>query len=180
MLFSVKSKPAQGSTKAAPASKVRSRVRKTWRAKLADDKELPKVLELEGVRAARWGGRTMVIARPRDVDQLIRSIRKGRTATINDLRRELAKAHGTETACPITTGIFAWIAAHAAAEDEADGRQRITPWWRVLKDGDKLNPKYPGGVEEQARRLCAEGHRVEHGRVIRDEGGKLKSGRSSH
>ncbi len=167
-MFCVKSKPARGSTKAAPVSKIGSRVRKTWRSKLADDKDLPKVLELDGIRAARWGGRTMVIARTRDVDQLIRGIRKGRTATINDLRRQLAEAHGTETACPITTGIFAWIAAHAAAEDEADGKKRVTPWWRVLKDGDKLNPKYPGGVEDQARRLRAEGHPVERGRVIRD------------
>ena len=92
-----------------------------------------------------------------------------------DLRRHLAKSHGAETACPMTTGIFAWIAAHAAAEEEAAGRLRVTPWWRILKDGDKLNPKYPGGAEEQARRLRAEGHRVERGRVIRDEGGKLKS-----
>lgn len=49
---------------------------------------------------------------------------------------------------------------------EAGGRQGlpkvipITPWWRVLKEGGKLNPKCPGGVEEQAKRLRAEGHEL--------------------
>ena len=108
----------------------------------------------------------MAIPAPREVDALIRKIRKGRTATINDLRIAVAKRHGATTGCPITTGIFTWIAAHAAAEDEAAGRKRITPWWRVLKVGGKLNPKFPGGIAEQARRLRAEGHAIEKGKLI--------------
>jgi hypothetical protein len=144
-----------------------ARPRKSWREKLADDKDLPKVVKLETAAAAkRWGGRTMIIARPRDVDALIRTLRKGRVATINDLRARLARRYQTETACPITTGIFSWIAAHAAAEDEAAGRKRITPWWRVLKEGMKLNPKFPGGVAEHARRLRAERHKILKGRVV--------------
>ena len=155
----------QGPSAKGKATRVAKR-RKTWREKLADDKDLPKVLQLDEREAARWGGRTMVIGRPRDVDALIRKIRKGKTATINQLRSQLAAAHRTETACPITTGIFSWIAAHAAMEDEAEGKTRVTPWWRVLKEGGKLNPKYPGGLEEQARRLRAEGQVVEQGRVV--------------
>ncbi len=123
--------------------------RKTWREKLADDKGLPKVIKLEAAAAKRWGGRTMIIPAPREVDAVIRTIRKGRTA--------LARKHGTETTYPITTGIFSWIAAHAAMEDEAAGKKRITPWWRVLKSDGKLNPKFPGGIAEQARRLAVEG-----------------------
>ncbi len=130
--------------------------RKTWREKLADDKGLPKIGKVEGKMTLRWGRGTMVIPAPREVDALIRKIPKGRTATIKDLRAKLAAKHGVDICCPITTGIFAWIAAHAAAEDEADGKKRITPWWRLLKSDGKLNPKYPGGVEEQARRLAAE------------------------
>lgn len=131
--------------------------RKTWREKLADDKGLPTVAKLEGKLSQRWGTGTMDIPAPREVDAMIRTIRKGRTATLNDLRAILAKKHGVEVCCPITTGIFTWIAAHASAEHEAEGKKRITPWWRVLKSDGKLNPKYPGGVEEQARRLFAEG-----------------------
>ena len=60
----------------------------------------------------------------------------------------------------MTTGIFAWIAAHAAEESENDGASRITAYWRTLKAGGELNPKYPGGVANVRRRLQAEGHRV--------------------
>ncbi|MEY4384970.1 MAG: hypothetical protein RLY20_253 [Verrucomicrobiota bacterium] len=140
--------------------------RKTWREKLADDKGLPRVFRIQPEKQKRWGKGTMAIPAPREVDALIRKIRKGRVATINDLRMAVAKKHGATVGCPITTGIFSWIAAHAAAEDEAEGKKRITPWWRVLKVGNKLNPKFPGGVHEQARRLRAEGHKVVAGKLL--------------
>lgn len=38
--------------------------------------------------------------------------------------------------------------------------ERLTPWWRVLKKGGFLNPKYPGGTDYQAALLEAEGVRV--------------------
>ena len=141
--------------------------RKTWREKLADDKGLPRVFRIQPEKRKRWGSGTMAIPAPREVDALIRRIRKGRVATINDLRAAVAKNHGATIGCPVTTGIFSWIAAHAAAEDEAAGRERITPWWRVLKVGDRLNPKFPGGLKEQAKRLRAEGHTVQGGKLIR-------------
>jgi alkylated DNA nucleotide flippase Atl1 len=132
----------------------------SWREKLADDKGLPKVITISGKLRKSWGTGTCAIPAPREVDALIRRVPKGRLATINLLRAAIAKARGATIGCPITTGIFTWIAAHAAAEDEADGRKRVTPWWRVLKEGGKLNPKFPGGVEEQAKRLRAEGHEI--------------------
>lgn len=131
--------------------------RKTWREKLADDKGLPKVIPIEGKLSRRWGTGSMVIPAPREVDAMIRTIRRGRTITLNELRAKLAKKHGANVCCPITAGIFTWIAAHAAAEAEAEGRKRITPWWRVLKSDGTLNPKFPGGAAEQRRRLRAEG-----------------------
>jgi hypothetical protein len=63
-------------------------------------------------------------------------------------------------ACPITTGIFAWIAAHAADEAEREGKKRVTPYWRTLKTGGELNLKYPGGAANLRMRLEAEGHEV--------------------
>lgn len=134
--------------------------RKTWTEKLADDKGLPKVGRIEGKMSKRWGEGTMVIPAPREVNELMRKIPRGRISTINDLRQQLAARHGVTIGCPITTGIFAWIAAHAAAEQEGEGKKRITPWWRTVKTGGELNPKYPGGAEEQARRLREEGHQV--------------------
>jgi hypothetical protein len=134
--------------------------KKSWREKLADDKGLPKVETVSGKMAQRWGTGIMVIPAPREVDALMRQVPKGRLVTINELRSALAKKHKAGFACPITTGIFSWIAAHAAAEAEAEGARRITPYWRTLKTGGEVNPKYPGGVDALAKRLRAEGHKI--------------------
>jgi len=90
----------------------------------------------------------------------MKEVPRGRVVTINELRAALARAHKTDFTCPITTGIFAWIAAHAAAEDEADGKKRITPYWRTLKADGEINPKYPGGAKGNAKKLRAEGHKI--------------------
>lgn len=120
-------------------------MKKSWREKLADAKDLPK---------------TMVIPSPAEVDAVMRRVPKGRVATIAEVHAALARAHGTDIACPMTTGIFAWIAAHAAEEARAADAKRITPWWRTLKSGGELNPKNPGGIAAQKRLLEAEGHAV--------------------
>lgn len=132
--------------------------KKSWRKKLADDKDLPKVIRLNAAAAVRWGGKTLVIAAPREVDAAMRTVPPGRVTTINELRAALARKHRTEAACPITTGIFFWIAAHAAEESAAVGETQTTPYWRTLKKDGELNPKYPGGIPAQRRKLTAEGH----------------------
>jgi hypothetical protein len=133
---------------------------KTWREKLADDKGLPKVGKVTGKMTKRWGTGVMVIPAPREVDELMRKVPRGKLVTINELRAALAGKHSADFACPITTGIFAWIAAHAAEEAAAEGGKKITPYWRTLKAGGELNAKYPGGIAAIKRRLRAEGHRV--------------------
>jgi alkylated DNA nucleotide flippase Atl1 len=137
------------------------RTRKTWREKLYDSKGLPKVTRIAGRMIRRWGAGTVVIPAPKEVDDLMKKVPKGKIVTLNDLRATLARRHNATIACPITTGIFAWIAAHAAEEDAAEGWKRITPYWRTLKVGGLLNEKYPGGVAAQKRKLEAEGHTIE-------------------
>jgi hypothetical protein len=135
-------------------------MKKSWREKLADDKGLPKVCDVRPGKGIRAGAGRMVIAAPREVDDLMRQVPKGRIVTINELRAALAKKHKADFACPITTGIFSWISANAAAEGEAEGKKRITPYWRTLKAGGEVNPKYPGGTDALAKRLRAEGHKI--------------------
>jgi alkylated DNA nucleotide flippase Atl1 len=134
--------------------------KKSWREKLADDKDLPKIGEAGGKYSQHWGVGRFVIPAPREVDALMKQVPKGRVVTINELRAALARKHKTDFACPLTTGIFSWIAAHAAAEAEAAGKKRVTPFWRTLKTGGEINPKYPGGVEQITKRLRAEGHQI--------------------
>ena len=134
--------------------------KKTWQEKLADDKGFPKVCPIDATRSKRWGTGTFVIPAPMEVDRLMRQVPRGRVTTIDELRKTLARRHGATIACPITTGIFSWIAAHAAAEAESEGKTRTTPFWRTLKSNGELNPKYPGGTAELALRLTAEGHKI--------------------
>ncbi len=138
--------------------------KKTWQEKLADDKDLPRVVEITGKMSTRWGTGTVVIPAPREVDEIMSNVPKGKLITINQIRAKLAKRHGASIGCPITTGIFASIAARAAEEAAAEGKKDITPYWRTLKVGGVLNEKYPGGVEAQAARLKAEGHTIETGK----------------
>jgi len=134
--------------------------RKSWREKLADSKGLPKTGRISGKMTRRWGTGTMVVPAPLEVDAIMRRVPEGKLVTITEIRAALAKKHGVNVCCPITTGIFAWIAANAAEESSADGKKQITPYWRTLKTGGELNPKYPGGVERLRKLLKAEGHRV--------------------
>jgi hypothetical protein len=134
--------------------------KRNWREKLADDKDLPKVEPITGKLRKNWGEGTFVIPAPREVDALMRRVPEGKIITINELRQALANKHGASIACPITTGIFAWIAAHAAEEGRAAGEKDTTPYWRTLKTGGEINPKYPGGVEAICRKLRKEGHKI--------------------
>jgi alkylated DNA nucleotide flippase Atl1 len=134
--------------------------RKSWREKLADSKDLPKVVPITGKMTARWGSGTVAIPAPLEVDALMQRVPRGKVITINEIRARVAAKHGATIGCPITTGIFAWIAAHAAEETAATGAKRTTPYWRTLKVGGELNPKYPGGIANLRKLLESEGHRI--------------------
>jgi len=134
--------------------------RKSWSEKLKDDKGLPKVEEITGKMSKRWGTGTVVIPAPMEVDEIMRRVPEGKLITINEIRAALAKKHGATIGCPITTGIFAWIAANAAGEQRREGEKDVTPYWRTLKTGGVINEKYPGGVEAQKKLLENEGHKV--------------------
>ena len=135
-------------------------LRISWRTKLGDSKDLPRVEPITGRMSTRWGTGTVVIPAPIEVDEIMRRIPTGRLITVNEIRATLAKKHSATIGCPITTGIFTLIAARAAGEDEAEGKKRVTPYWRTLKGQGEVNPKFPGGAEAQRVRLEAEGHTV--------------------
>ncbi len=138
-----------------------ARARKTWQEKLASSNGLPKTVPIPAAMSRRQGAGTMVVPAPIEVDAAMRAVPKGRLTTINQIRARLARQHKATVCCPLTAGIFSWIAAHAAEEAAAAGRKRITPWWRTLKSGGELNPKYPGGGALQAARLRSEGFALE-------------------
>ncbi len=104
------------------------------------------------------GAKTMVVPHPKDVYEIMENVPEGKLITVNEIRSVLAKKYNTDTACPLTTGIFIWIAANASAEMVLDGKaKKVIPYWRTLKLGGELVAKYPGGAEYQKERLEAEG-----------------------
>jgi hypothetical protein len=139
------------------ASKFTSR--KSWRSKLEKAQE-PSVFEMTGKWAQRYGAGKMLIPTPMMVDEVIRTVRRGKLITSSAIRKLLAAKMGADVTCPMCTGIFVRIAAETSEEDRARGKARLTPYWRVVTDKGELNEKFPGGAAPAARRLRQEGHRV--------------------
>lgn len=142
--------------------------RTPWRVKLEKpNTKLPKIVRVPRMWQKRFGKGRMVIAHPLDVDALICRVQLGKLLTQTQLRERLARKYQVDHACPLTTGIFVRIAAEAAEEDRRAGKNRITPYWRVVRDDGSLNEKFPGGPPAQARRLRAEGFAIAKGKGSR-------------
>ncbi|NIU38647.1 hypothetical protein GWN65_01360, partial [Candidatus Bathyarchaeota archaeon] len=115
--------------------------RKSWSEKLQDSKNLPRVERITDKMSKRWGTGTVLIPAPMEVDEMMRKVPEGKLITINEIRSALARKHKASIGCPMTTGIFAWVAANAAEELSQKGEENITPYWRTLKTGGVINPK---------------------------------------
>ena len=131
-----------------------------FRKKLHDKKDFPKIKTIPRELNKSWGKGRFVLPPPLEVNALMKRVPKGKLTTINEIRRKLAKKYKTTTACPIVTGIFAWISANAAEEDIKDGRKKVTPYWRTIKSDGKINEKYPGGISLQKKKLVNEKHEI--------------------
>ena len=132
--------------------------RTSWREKL----ERPQEARLVKVppKMSRFGRGMMLIPTPSLVNGLLRKVPKGKLVTVGTIREKLARDHEADVTCPLTTGIFVRIVAEAAEEDRGQNKKRITPYWRVVRDDGSLNPKFPGGIDQQTRYLRAEGFSV--------------------
>ena len=137
--------------------------RTSWREKL-EREDHSKIVQIPPRMVKRFGGGTMLIPKPLDVDALIRKTGKGSLITTSEIRGRLAMDNKADVTCPLTTGIFIRIAAEAAEEDLRNGKKRITPYWRVVRDDGSLKEKFPGGVKAQVERLEGEGHMIEPGK----------------
>ena len=129
--------------------------KKDFNAMLHDSKDMPKYQIITDEKSIRkYGGDRMYFAPPIDYDKVMRLVPLGKLITIGTIREYFAQKSGADFTEPITAGIFVSIAAWASYQRESDK----TPYWRTLKAGGELNPKYPGGVLEQKKMLEEEGH----------------------
>ena len=96
----------------------------SWREKLNKEQErIIKPIDRDGMGAK--AGMIMLIPKPTDVDEVMRQVAHGKLATVATIREYLAKKYEVDFTCPLTTGIFTWIAANAAEEDFAEGKKNI-------------------------------------------------------
>lgn len=121
----------------------------------------PEVQRITTAKSANYPAGMMLISSPLEIEGVLRRIPKGRALGMPALREYLARSHAADYSCALTTGIFARIVAEAAEEETALGKKRVTPWWRLVRGDGKLIERFPGGVDEQARRLAAEGVKTE-------------------
>ena len=70
-----------------------AKLRKSWREKLHESKDFPKVVEVTPEMSQRWGTGTVVIPAPLEVDGIMKQVPEGRLITINQIREMLSKKH---------------------------------------------------------------------------------------
>lgn len=131
--------------------------KKDFNAMLADSKGMPRIqMVTDPATIRKYGGDRMYFAPPIDYDRAMRRVPRGMVTTVGEIRAFFAREAGADFTEPITAGVFVSIAAWASFQRQVDE----TPYWRTLKAGGELNPKYPGGIEAQREKLEAEGHTV--------------------
>ncbi len=128
--------------------------RKTTREKLYRDGQ-PKIT------TDRRTGQSMVVPTGTMVEETVRRIPAGRVVRIRDLRAAMAAQAGTQTACPLVTGIMLRLLAELMEEEQPENP---APWWRVVRDDGTLNHKLPGYPYRQTELLLNEGIEVQMGR----------------
>ena len=130
--------------------------RKSWQEKLHIDKEAV-VKKIDEDFADIPAGSTMLIATPLIVDKYIRSIPKGSSTTLQQMRKDLAAEYHATYTCPVTSGIFLRIVAEAAYEEYQQGKPlaKISPFWRMIDSKSPAAKKLTFGydfVKEQRTR----------------------------
>ncbi len=131
--------------------------KKDFNAMLHKDAGMPKMqIITDEVSIQKYGGNRMYFAPPLAYDRIMKTIPYGKVVTVGEIRAYLARTNGADFTDPITAGIFVSIAAWASFQRTGDE----TPYWRTLKAGGELNPKYPGGINAQKEKLEAEGHTI--------------------
>lgn len=131
--------------------------KKDFNLMLMDSKDMPKFQTITDAKSIeKYGGDKMYFAPPIEYDKVMKLVPYGKVTTVGKIREYFAKLSGADFTEPITAGIFTSIVAWASYQR----RDNKTPYWRTLKANGELNPKYPGGVEEQKKKLESEGHTV--------------------
>lgn len=124
---------------------------KTWKQRF-EDAPAPHV---DVMSKALWGmrpGDRLAISSPREIAELVSAIPSGSSMTVPELRSAIARRHGADGACPLTTSMFLRIVAERTAETDWD-----VPVWRVIDAKSPILKKLTFGPEPILERRRVEG-----------------------
>jgi hypothetical protein len=132
--------------------------KKSWCDRLADETPhvvKPAPIDIAGMKK----GEIMLVPTERLVDDFIKAIPHGHSVDVKSMRRELARRHGAEVTCPITTGYHLRTVAEAACErlEEGASADEVTPFWRVLDAKTPTTKKVACGEAFVAEQRAREG-----------------------
>ena len=122
--------------------------KRSWADKLYCDKK-PQTKRIEFDFADIPANSVMFIATPLLIDNYIKQIPKGKKATAQTMRKDLAVENKADYTCPVTTGIFLRIVAEAAFEKylQTNSIKGVTPFWRVIEPDSSLAKKLSFGQD---------------------------------
>jgi alkylated DNA nucleotide flippase Atl1 len=143
-------------------------MKKTWQQKIGDKPAYPKVLCLEKGfpcynavhKMGADEGDPVVIVNASEVAAIMQKVPRGKLITLTEICMEIARRHRVKACCTLVAGIHTMEIANAVEEMKSTGKLNNLPYWRTLKSDGSLNPKFPGGTENQKRLLEAEGYMV--------------------
>jgi len=140
---------------------------RTWREKHDNHKRSAQIETLSKPFAGLPRGARIVIATPKEMSAYFRSVPRGKTRTMAQLRDALARRYAVDAACPMTTGIFCRIAAEFAYEQLQMGAKKVAPFWRVIDPSSPLAKKLSCGPDFIRKQRHAEGIVGEAAGVVR-------------
>jgi hypothetical protein len=124
---------------------------KTWSQKARGAKPAHTVI-LEKSFAGVPAGACLFIPSPPVIEEYMRRVPKGKLAGMAGMRADLARTHGADNTCPVTSSIHSRIVAEIAIEalDAGAPAEAVTPFWRVIDPASALAKKLsigPAGIE---------------------------------
>ena len=133
--------------------------KKSWREKINEFEEKIHLITPEWEE--KLGKGKILIPNARDIERLINKTKKGELLTNDIIREKLAKEKKVRITAAIPTGVYLKYIALASEEERLIKKDKLSPYWRVLKPNGAINIKFPGGAERQIALLKAEGHHIE-------------------
>jgi hypothetical protein len=118
----------------------------TWQQKLNAKKE-PKLQVTQKAMAGVPAGGQLFFPTPQLIKQFIDRIPQGESATLAEMRQQVAQTHKGDGCCPLATSTATRIVAEAAWEEIESGKkpEQVTPFWRLIEPNSTIAQKLACG-----------------------------------